>query len=114
MDRSDHHIIFVCLCAQSRMMSEVVYTAAVEPNRDGGMSTSIAVPPGLSAIISLPHRLPLTLAAGVRVLIVIGSWVGGAKGNGSIRVFIVTVIAGCLAAWNIPVFRNLFGIAASV
>ena len=31
-----------------------------------------------------------------------------------ICIFIVTVIAGCLAASNIPVFRNFFGIATSV
>jgi hypothetical protein len=45
------------------------------------MSMSIAAP-GLLADISSPHRLPLTLAAGVRVLIVIGSCVVGAKANG--------------------------------
>jgi len=76
--------------------------AAGEPNKDGDWnshgvsvyvqkydreqtltaSTSIAAP-GLSAdIMSSPHRLPLTLAAGVRVLMVIGSCVGCGNANG--------------------------------
>jgi hypothetical protein len=45
------------------------------------MSMSIAAP-GLSAHGSSPHKLPLTLAAGVRVLIVIGSCVDAANANG--------------------------------
>lgn len=45
------------------------------------MSMSMAAP-GLSAHGSSPHRLPLTLAAGVRVLIVIGSCVDVANANG--------------------------------
>ena len=55
-----------------------------EYDRQGGtltMSMSIAAP-GLSAYMSSPHKLPLTLAAGVRVLMVIGSCVGGANANG--------------------------------
>jgi hypothetical protein len=48
-------------------------------------SMSIAAP-GLSADISSPHKLPLTLAVGVRVLIVIGSCVDGGKGNGMLSV----------------------------
>ena len=44
-------------------------------------STSIAAP-GLSAYMSSPHRLPLTLAAGVRVRMVIGSCVGCGNANG--------------------------------
>lgn len=45
------------------------------------MSMSIAAP-GLSTHRSSPHKLPLTLAAGVRVLIVIGSCVDVANANG--------------------------------
>jgi hypothetical protein len=54
---------------------------AGDPNSEGGMSMSIAAP-GLSAHGSSPHKLPLTLAAGVRVLIVIGSCVDAANANG--------------------------------
>lgn len=75
---------------------------AGDPNSDGGcvphthghygrrnamkkkkltMSMSIAAP-GLSTHRSSPHKLPLTLAAGVRVLIVIGSCVDVANANG--------------------------------
>lgn len=55
--------------------------AAGEPNNEGGKSTSMAAP-GLSAHGSSPQTLPLTLAAGVRVLIVIGSCVGPENANG--------------------------------
>lgn len=55
--------------------------AAGEPNSEGGVSMSMAAP-GLSMHGSSPHRLPLTLAPGVRVLIVIGSCVGAENANG--------------------------------